>query len=127
MRGPQSPEPPDGGSYEARQSALDPHRREERDAAAAELAGRLHARGVHLTGRETSEEVSDLLDAVSRFEDAVESRGGDLMVNTPRSSRPEDPDFVIPTRGPRESVADYLVRISQATDRVRTRHHTPRP
>ena len=46
--------------------------------------------------RETSGHLDDLMTAIDRFEAAVISRGGDLLVNTPYSNPPENPDFVIP-------------------------------
>jgi hypothetical protein len=48
-------------SFEEQQEALDPHRREERDSAALEIAGRLRQKGALLTGRETSAQLDDLL------------------------------------------------------------------
>ena len=47
-------------SFEEQQEDLDPHRREERDSAAVETAGRLRQKGVLLTGRETSAQLDDL-------------------------------------------------------------------
>ena len=54
--------------------------RDDRRRVAQEVAARLSRRGVSLTGHESSEELADLLEAVERFEDAVERRGADLMV-----------------------------------------------
>src|SRR6267378_1028006 len=76
-------------SFEEQQEALDPHRREERDFAALEFAGRLRQKGVLLTGRETSAQLDDLMTAIDRFEAAVIARGGDLFVNMPTSNRRE--------------------------------------
>jgi hypothetical protein len=120
-----SPERPGGRPPEATDDALDPHRAEERAAATAELAERLARRGIRLTGRETSEEVSDLLDAVELFESEVEAHGGDLMVDTLQSSRPDDPHFVLPQRHSGESVTDYQLRVEAATERLRA--HPRRP
>ena len=89
-------------SFEEQQEDLDPHRREERNAAAVELAGRIRQKGVFLTGRETSAQLDDLMTAIDRFEGAVIARGGDLFVNMPTSSPPENPEFVIPRRQPGE-------------------------
>ena len=58
-------------TFEEQQEDLDPHRREERDGAALELAGRLRQQGVLLTGRETSGQLDDLMTAIDRFEAAV--------------------------------------------------------
>lgn len=105
-------------SFEEQQEALDPHRIEERDAARLELAGRLGQKGVLLTGTETSGQLDDLLTAIDRFESAVIARGGDLMVNTPTSSPPEDPAFVIPRREPGEDADAYGGRIAAAAERL---------
>jgi hypothetical protein len=105
-------------SFEEQQEALDPHRREERDAAAMETGGRIRQKGVILSGRETSAQVDDLLSAIDRFEAAAIARGGDLMVNTPTSSPPENPEFVIPGRENGEDVDVYALRIQTAADRL---------
>jgi hypothetical protein len=105
-------------SFEEEQEALDPHRREERDLAALETAGRLRQKEVLLTGRESSAQLDDLLTAVDRFEAAVIARGGDLLVNSPTSHPPEDPDFVIPQRVPGEDAEAYSGRIDEAAERL---------
>jgi hypothetical protein len=105
-------------SFEEQQEALDPHRREERDAAVLELAGRLRQKGVLLAGRETSAQLDDLATAVDRFEAAVIARGGDLFVNTPFSDQPESPEFVIPRRSPGEDAEVYAARINEAAARL---------
>lgn len=92
-----------------------------------ETSERLRERGVFLTGRESSEELVSLLEGVERFELAVESRGGDLMVDEGphgETLEPDDVHFVLPRRGPRESPGSYLGRLSEATRAVR--HHPPR-
>ncbi|HEY3934961.1 MAG TPA: hypothetical protein VGL65_10140 [Gemmatimonadales bacterium] len=48
-----------------------------------EVAARLSGRGVHLRGDETPNEISAIEDAVERFEEAVDSHGGDLMMDEP--------------------------------------------
>lgn len=81
---------------------------------------------IRLDGRETSEELAAIEEAVERFEVAVESAGGDLMVDegpTRGDIQPDDPHFVLPARPAGESVAAYLERIAAATDRAR--HHRP--
>src|SRR2546423_2107558 len=99
-------------SFEEQQEALDPHRREERDSAALEIAGRLRQKGVLLTGRETGAQLDDLLTAVDHFEAAVIPRGGDLFVNSPSAHPPEDPHFLIPPRVPCEDSASYAARLT---------------
>jgi hypothetical protein len=94
---------------------------------ARELVGRLDGLGLRLTGTEQPEELLAMIEAVDRFEDAVESRGGDLMMDeAPRGqvAQPDDQHFALPLRRDDESVADYLGRLSRATDDVR--HHPPR-
>jgi hypothetical protein len=105
-------------SFEEQQEDLDPHRREERNAAAVELAGRIRQKGVLLTGRETSAQLDDLMTAIDRFEAAVIARGGDLFVNMPTSSPPENPAFVIPSRVPGEDAESYAARINAAAERL---------
>lgn len=105
---------------------VNPHRAEEQDAAKAAGAARLQVLGVRLTGTETSDEVGDLLDAVERFEQAVELHGGDLMVDEGphgRTTEPDDPQFALPRRIANESAAAYLARLSEATGRL---HRRPR-
>ncbi|MEA2725397.1 MAG: hypothetical protein QOH59_3168 [Gemmatimonadales bacterium] len=113
--------PTDTDPYEALQEELDPHRREELERAMQETSARLRDRGVHLTGRETSEELVALLEAVERFERAVESRGGDLFVDEGPGGvtrEPDDVHFVLPRRMPHEPVARYLERLAEATRTV---------
>ena len=105
-------------SFEEQQEDLDPHRREERNSAALELAGRIRQKGVLITGRETSAQLDDLLTAIDRFEAAVIARGGDLFVNTPSSDPPENPDFVIPRRTASEDAEAYSARINEAAERL---------
>ena len=87
-----------------------------------ETADRLRQRGVLLTGRESSDELVSLLDAVEEYELAVEQRGGDLMMDEApegETPQPDDVHFALPRRGDRESVADYLVRVLERTDMIR--------
>ena len=59
--------------------------------------------------------LADLLSSVERFENAVINRGGDLMVNMPGTSDPQDPAFVLPTRRDDESLSAYMKHIDEAT------------
>ena len=107
-------------------SEQDPERREELDRVMLETADRLRQRGVTLTGRESSDELVSLLDAVEEYELAVERRGGDLMMDEPpegETAQPDDVHFALPRRGPRESASNYLVRIQERTDMIR--RHPP--
>ena len=87
-----------------------------------EAAGRLRGLGIVLDGRETSEDLVQIEDAVERFEEAVEAAGGDLMMDEGvggPASQPDNPRFALPMRQNREPVGDYLERLSRATDDVR--------
>lgn len=95
--------------------------------ASSEIVSRLAARGIRVSGTESPEELVDMEEAVEAFEEAVESRGGDLMVDEGsggRATQPDDPHFALPVRGEHESVAAYLQRLARATDAVR--RHPPR-
>jgi hypothetical protein len=100
---------------------LNPNRVEEERHARQEADFRLHERGIEASPADSDEEVADLLEAVERFEAAVESKGGDLFVNRINSSQPEDPAFVPPVRDAGESAADYRRRIDEAAARLRSR------
>ncbi len=106
------------GSSEEFSEMLDPHRREEREAAATEIAGRLAQKGVDVSPEEDSAILADVLSAVERFENAVINRGGDLMANMPTSTDPQDPAFVLPRRSDDESLSDYIAYIDEATARL---------
>ena len=86
-----------------------------------DIAGRLTDLGIWLSGDEGPEDIASLLESVERFEVAVESQGGDLMVDEGpggETSEPDDPHFVLPRRDEDESVEDYLDRLAVATDEV---------
>lgn len=111
--------------YEELERGLDPHRDEERAAAAAEVAARLRHRGIAVLGVERPDELVDLLSAVERFEAAVEAHGGDLMVDDLKSSRPDDRHFVVPRRARKEGIRPYITRIDEATARLRRHPRQP--
>ena len=117
--------PESSDEYEELEGALDPHRKEERDAAVAEVASRLRDRGIAVTGAEDPGDLASLLEAVERFEAAVEAHGGDLMVDDLKSGAPDDPHFVLPRRERGEPIRAYIARIDQATRRLRG--HPRRP
>jgi len=95
---------------------LDPHRREEIAGAAVEVTGRLFQKGIEVSSDEDPSDLADLLSAVERFEQAVINRGGDLMVNSPTSTDPQDPAFVLPARRGDESIQDYIRHVSEAAE-----------
>src|SRR5919202_3367212 len=89
-------------------AALNPHRAEEEARAREHNLDVLGQRGVLLFGNETDDELADLWSAVDRFESVVEARGGDTFTNSPDSSEPDNPAFVLPERKAREAVAAYV-------------------
>ena len=97
---------------------LDPHRKEERAAAAVELTGRLLQKGIDVPSDEDPALLADLLSAVERFENTVIERGGDPMVNMPTSTDPQNTDFVIPQRQADEILEGYIRRINEAAARL---------
>lgn len=103
-------------SSEQRSEMLDPHRREERNSAATEITGRLLQKGIEADAGEDPALLADLLTAVEKFEVAVEARGGDLMVNSPRSTDPQNPEFVVPGRKADESLEGYIRRVDEAAN-----------
>jgi hypothetical protein len=107
--------------YEREQQDLNPNRVEEERHARQESEYRLSERGIKAEAADSDEEVADLLDAVERFETAVESKGGDLFVNRIGSPEPEDPAFVPPQRREGESATDYRRRIEAAAEALRRR------
>ena len=94
---------------------LDPHRREEREAAATEISGRILQKGINVSADEDPGLLADLLSSIERFENAVINRGGDPMVNMPDSTDPQDPAFVLPRRRDDESISTYIGHIDEAT------------
>ena len=88
------------------------------DTLTPELRSRVNQKGVELDGTEKPEDLDDLLTAIDRFEVAVEDKGGDLMVNMPQSSPPENPGFVLPRRKAGEKIIDYTARVQQAAEAV---------
>ncbi len=109
------------------QASMPPHRavdagNEEYQRAVEEVAVHLRRRGVRLTGRESGDEVTAMLESVERFEAAVARGGGDLMVDEPIGDgapvQPDNEAFVLPRRDDGESAAAFIERIAQATSRA---------
>lgn len=97
-----------------------PLRDEQRHHVRDELEARLRHHGAGLTGNESDDEIVALSNAVELFERVVMQAGGDLMVDTPESSRPDHPDRVLPQRRGDEPVAAYIARIHTAAEGVGT-------
>ena len=90
--------------------------------ASREVIGRLSSLGVWLSGRESSEVLVQMLEAIERFEEAVRGKGGDLMVDEPPAGlagQPDAPEFGLPRRRADERAADYVQRLEAATEAVR--------
>ena len=105
----------------------EPRERDDVQRVSRDYADRLMTLGIRLTGTERPQELLEMVEAVDRFESAVESHGGDLMMDEGpggRTAEPDDPHFALPVRAEQESVAAYLDRLARATDVVR--RHPPR-
>jgi len=105
--------------YEELERRIDPDRAEQQRAAVVEVVDRLRRRGIAASESESPDALTDLLSAVERFETVVEQRGGDLMVDDLQSSRPDDQHFVLPRRQAGEAIRAYIVRVEEATVRLR--------
>lgn len=96
----------------------------ERARVAELLRQRLEARGVLVHSHDSAEDLGNTMEAVERFESAVESRGGDLMMDEPPSGKHAQPDndaFVLPARGATETAHAFISRIDAATAQLRAR------
>jgi len=102
---------------EAHERELDRHRASEQRDALTEALDRLDMRGVDASDG-SLEAVVDLLEAVEAFERAVIAAGGDLMLDTPPSTQPDDPRFVLPRRSGDESILDFTKRVRAATSQL---------
>lgn len=97
---------------------ISPLRNEQRQRVREELEARLSADGVRLHGSESDLQIIALSNALESFDAARQRLGGDSMVNTVDSSRPDDQRLVLPTRRDDESVDQYIRRIREATRRL---------
>jgi hypothetical protein len=94
-----------------------------------EVADRLAGLGIALDGTETPDDLVRIQEAVEQFEIAVQSRGGDLMVDEGpegQTREPDDPLFALPKRADAEPASHYIERLVMATDDVR-RHRQLEP
>jgi hypothetical protein len=86
-----------------------------------QLADRLRARGVAVHASDSADDLGSLMEAVEAFESAVESKGGDLMVDEAPAGKKTQPDnarFALPERKSNESPNTYISHIESATSRV---------
>ena len=107
-----------GRSFEETQRDLNPHRDEDVRRATEGVAGQLYQKGVDVSADEDADLLASLLSAVERFEAAVAAQGGDSMINTPDSKRPENRAFVVPQRRGDESLEAYVGRVNAAADEL---------
>jgi hypothetical protein len=96
-----------------------PLREEQRAHIRDEMEARLRARQVRLGGDESDDEVLAVVNAVEAFEGAVMAAGGDLMVDTPESSRPDHARYVLPLRRDDEPASVYAQRVQIAATQLR--------
>ena len=99
----------------------EPTRNDDIQRVTGEVANRLAELGISLSGDEQPQELVRILEAVERFEVAVQTRGGDLMVDEGpegKTTEPDDPHFALPQRHADESVDRYLDRLVSATEEV---------
>ena len=97
-------------------------RREDLERVAGEMVGRLDRLGIRVSGDERPEDLLAIVEAVERFEDAVESHGGDLMVDEGppgKTAQPDDRHFALPLRRDDESIPRYVERLNRATAELR--------
>jgi hypothetical protein len=104
---------------ENRQDGDDERRIRERQRATSVAIGQLEQRDIHVRDDADPAAVAELLESVELFEAAVAARGGDSMVNTLDSSRPDRPRFVVPARQADEGIRRYSSRIRQAAEALR--------
>lgn len=95
---------------------------EEQSRVAELLSARLSSRGVSVHSQDSADDLGTITEAVERFEAAVESLGGDLMVDEPPSGQKAEPDnaaFVLPARSANETAHTFVSRIESATAQLR--------
>lgn len=86
-----------------------------------EVTNRLESLGISLSGAESSKDLVRILEAVELFELAVNTRGGDLMVDEGpggHTTEPDDKHFALPVRRADETVERYIERLSLARENV---------
>lgn len=96
-------------------------RREDVERVSREVANRLEELGIWVSGDEQPEDLALLIEAVERFEVAVQTRGGDLMVDEGpdgKTTQPDNASFALPLRRADESVSKYIERLERARDEV---------
>ena len=84
----------------------------------AQITGQLAERGVIVHDGDDAAQRADILEAVERFERAVQMRGGDSYTNAPGTSDPDDERLVIPRRRDDEHADAYVRRVRETADRL---------
>ena len=84
--------------------------------ATRQVRSQLEQRGVRVHDEDDGEAEAVLLEAVEAFEAAVRRCGGDSYTNSPQSSRPDRPDFVLPPRGDDERADTSARRVRAAAE-----------
>ena len=83
------------------------------------VALQLATRQVAAHDDDAPEALVRVLEAVEAFEREVVGLGGDLMTNQLATRNPDDPRFVLPSRGEDEGASAYERRVREATQRLR--------
>jgi len=83
-----------------------------------QIIGQLAERGVIVHDADAAAETADILEAVERFERAVQMNGASSYTNAPRSSDPDDERFVVPRRRDDEGAESYAHRVRAAADHL---------
>ncbi len=89
--------------------------------ASREVIARLTSLRVWMDGSERAEDLVQMMEAIERFEEAVQAKGGDLMIDEPAAGgvvQPDVADFALPARASLETVSAYLQRLARATQVV---------
>lgn len=95
---------------------------EELDRVGEQVSERLRRRGVFVHARDSTEDLATVFEAIEQFEAAVESRGGDLMMDEPpagHSAQPDNPDFALPERNTNETALAFASRVESITAKLR--------
>jgi hypothetical protein len=83
-----------------------------------QIVGQLAERGVAVHDADDAAESADILEAVERFERAVQMTGASSYTNAPQSSDPDDERFVVPRRRDDEGADAYARRVRAAADHL---------
>ena len=88
---------------------------------AENVADQLRQRGVDVRDDDGESDLGMLLTAAQHFARAVAANGGDSFTNTPESSQPDNPEYVMPQRSDDESAVEYARRIESEAQRLKER------